>query len=141
MKHAEYHQQRSFIQWVSRAKLETATLPDLDMIYAIPNGANLTERTTAKGRKVSAASQGAKLKKEGARAGVPDLCLPVPREPFHGLYLEFKRPPGDGKPAGKPSPKQKEYMQRLDRLGYKVEVVYLWSDARDAVLKYYGVKL
>lgn len=140
----EFHHQRSFIQWIGNAKTDTDRFPDLDMLFAVPNGANLN---TGKGRKSKAAAinQGAKLKKEGVRAGIPDLMLPVPRTPFHGLFIEFKRPKvehedGSISRKGIQTTAQKKYMDRLGRLGYKVLIAYKWSEARDAILDYYGVK-
>ncbi len=34
----------------------------------------------------------AKLKREGFSTGVPDVCFPVGRHGFIGLYVEFKSP-------------------------------------------------
>ena len=46
----------------------------------------------------------ANLKKEGVKRGVPDICLPVSRGKYHGLYIEMKA----GK--NKPSKEQKEWI-------------------------------
>lgn len=46
--------------------------------YAVPNGGH---------RNIVTAS---KLKAEGVRAGVLDVCLPVPSGSAHGMYIEFK---------------------------------------------------
>jgi hypothetical protein len=35
-----------------------------------------------------------KLKAEGVRAGVADLCLPAARRGYHGLYIEMKSEEG-----------------------------------------------
>lgn len=37
------------------------------------------------------------LKRMGLRAGVPDLCIPVARGGYHGLYIEMKA--GRNKPT------------------------------------------
>lgn len=53
-------------------------------LYHIPNGGNRDPRV------------GARLKGQGVRRGVPDLCLPIARPAadgfpaYHGLYLELK---------------------------------------------------
>ena len=47
-------------------------------IFAIPNGGARNVVTAAK------------LKAEGVLAGVPDLCVPMARCGFHGLYIELK---------------------------------------------------
>jgi hypothetical protein len=47
--------------------------------YAVPNG-GFRDFQTAK-----------RLKHEGVSAGVPDLCFPVARGRYHGLYIEMKK--------------------------------------------------
>lgn len=46
--------------------------------YAIPNGGKRNLLTAVR------------LKKEGLRAGVLDVCIPIPRGGSAGLYIEFK---------------------------------------------------
>ena len=129
---AEFHEQCKFYNWCVTHQ-DAEELPDLDLIFAVPNGAHL-----AKG-------QGSKLIKEGMRKGVPDMCLPVPRAPFHGLWIEMKRPAikdYKGKiiqTAGTSTEFQKKYKLRLDSLGYKVCVCYGKDEAKIAVLEYYNV--
>lgn len=77
--------------------------PELHLLYAIPNG----------GARSKAAA--GKLKAEGVKPGVPDLCLPVPRSTWHGLYLEMKRERG-----GALSDPQKWWIAELARQGYRV---------------------
>jgi hypothetical protein len=50
--------------------------------YAVPNGGY---------RNIYVAR---KLKAEGVKAGVADLCLPAARRGYHGLYLEMKSEEG-----------------------------------------------
>lgn len=76
-----------------------------ELIYAIPNGG---------ARNIITAS---KLKAEGVTSGVPDLCIPVMRKGFGGLYIEMK----DGK-KGRLSDNQKDMIDRLKSNGYCVEV-------------------
>lgn len=75
------------------------------LIFAIPNG-GYRARTTA-----------AIMKAEGQTAGIPDLCIPVPRGGWAALYVEMK----NGK-AGRLSPSQKSMHQHLEELGNKVVV-------------------
>jgi hypothetical protein len=51
-------------------------------LFAIPNGANKSPATAAK------------FKREGLRAGYPDLGLDVARRGYHGLRIEMKRSKG-----------------------------------------------
>lgn len=67
--------------------------------------------------------EGNKLKRMGMSKGFPDLEICVPKNGFHGLYLEFK----SGK--GKLSPEQKEWGERLGEAGYKVAVVRSCNEA------------
>jgi hypothetical protein len=99
MEHAE---QAAVIAW---AAYQRRRYPELELLYAIPNG-NWRHKATA-----------GKLKAEGVRRGVPDLCLPVPRGPYHGLYLELKR-----KGGGKLSRSQHEWLERLAAQGYRAAV-------------------
>ncbi|WP_263147737.1 VRR-NUC domain-containing protein [Pseudomonas sp. RIT-PI-AD] len=57
----------------------------------------------------------ADLKRQGVKAGVPDIVLPMPRGGFHGLYIEFKAAkPNDAAVA----PTQRAYLAALERQGY-----------------------
>lgn len=76
------------------------------LIFSIPNGGK-RGKTTAYFMKL-----------EGALAGVPDLCVPVAKGGYHGLYLELK----DGD-KGKQSEAQKAIIEELQRQNYKVVVV------------------
>ena len=111
----EHEEQSIFIAW---AGLQENVYPGLELIHAIPN-----ERIGAR--------QGAKFKREGVKAGVPDLCLPVPRGGYHGLYLETKRKGGD-----KPRPNQRWWIKNLIAQGYAVNVCYGFDELKESVIRY-----
>lgn len=92
--------------------------PELRLMYAIPNAARRSPR------------QGAWMKAEGLRAGVPDIHLPVGRNGFSGLWLEMKI----GK--NRLTPAQAEYIGLLREEGHLVEVCYSWSEAMFVVETY-----
>lgn len=92
------------------------------MLYAIPNGGHRHPATAAK------------LKAEGVKRGVPDLCLPVPRGGFNGLYLEMK---ADG---GRPTVEQRAWIDALRELGYRAEVCVGWDAARETIKAYLEIK-
>ena len=69
------------------------------------------------------AREAARFKAMGVKAGVPDLCLPVPMNGFAGLYIEMKY----GKNT--PTDKQKEWIKVLKEQGYKVTVCYSGVEA------------
>ncbi len=98
----EHQEQCAVIQW---AKLMEPRHPALALLYAIPNGG---DRHAAVGRK---------LKAEGVRAGVPDLCLPVSRHRYNALYIEMKRADG-----GRISKAQAKWIKALAAEKNKVEV-------------------
>lgn len=114
----EHTEQCRLIEWAGFA---AAQHPKLRMLYAIPNGGARHKATAAK------------LKAEGVRKGVPDLCLPVARGPHHGLYIELKRRQGSY-----PSEEQKQWLADLTTAGYRAEVCKGWEAARDVILDYLG---
>lgn len=79
---------KACVQW---ADAQSAALPELKALFHPPNGGHRDART------------GARMKRMGAKAGVPDLCLPVVRPvtwrngdeiPAGGLWIELKSPDG-----------------------------------------------
>lgn len=72
------------------------------LLHSIPNGAR-TSISVAK-----------RLKAEGLKKGVPDLCLPIARLGYHSLYIEMKRL----KPRGTIKPHQKAWLQALSKEGH-----------------------
>lgn len=87
-------------------------------IFAIPNGGSRN--------KIEAVN----LKRQGVKAGVPDLFLPVANQGKHGLFIEMKY----GK--GRTSPAQKEWIALLKENGYEAEVCYGSGEAIDLIEKY-----
>lgn len=91
------------------------------LIYHVPNGGH---------RHVMVAKE---LKKQGVRAGVPDLVLPMARGGYFGLYIEFKaRAPYDAAV----SPAQDAYLQALTEQGYLAIVCRGHVDAVEAIRAY-----
>lgn len=115
----EHAEQAHVIQW---AELNAAKWPCLRLLHAIPNGAFFggEMKTLKGGQKVPvAAIRACKLKAEGLREGVPDLCLPVPSDDgvattSNGLYIEMKR-----RTQGRPSAMQTWWRDCLTLMGYR----------------------
>ena len=63
----------------------------------------------------------------GVRKGVPDLCMPVARGCYHGLYIELKTP------KGRPSDEQLWWIDTLNEHGYHAQVCYGWRSAQEVV--------
>lgn len=71
----EHDEQVAVFQW---AEYQWKIMPELALMYAVPNGGKRTK------------FQGAWLKAEGLKSGVPDVVLPIARGKFIGLYIEMK---------------------------------------------------
>lgn len=112
----ENAEQAALFQW---AELASGAHPELRLLHAIPNGGLRDGRTAAI------------LARTGVKSGVPDLCLPVARGGFHGLYIELKRLKG-----GVLSINQKTWLGLLAKEGYKAVVCRGWEEARDELLTY-----
>ena len=115
---SEHSEQAAVIDWCRRMSVQ---YPELDLIFAIPNGGALTSRIDRRGRRYS--PQAAKLKAEGLRAGVPDLFLPVPIRYWHGLFIEMKLP---GRVASR---EQENFITAMRHRGYDAVVCYSADDA------------
>ena len=91
------------IDW---ANWNTGRFPELKLLFHVPNGGKRN------------AAEAARFKAMGVKAGVPDLCLPVPMNGYAGLYIEMKY----GK--NKPTDTQNKWITALRQQGYKVAVCY-----------------
>lgn len=121
---SEHQEQVAFFDWV---RLNENRYPELRWIFAIPNGGLRDKRVAAK------------LKREGVRAGVWDVFVPVIRRSedvygcYHiescGLFIEFKY----GK--NKLTENQKAFKWACLE-DYDFEVVYSSEEAIQAVKRY-----
>ena len=112
--------QEAIIQW---CQYRYGTYPELELLYHVPNG----------GRRDKA--EAAALKRQGVKAGVPDLVLPVARGGFHGLYIELKAPGGSVQKS------QKEYIAKLEQQGYLAQVRIGWQAAVELLSDYLEGKI
>ena len=112
----ESAEQQTLITW---ARLARGKYPELDMLYHITNEGKRSVVT------------GARLKSEGLKPGVPDLCLAVARGGAHGLYIEMKRTKG-----GRVSPQQAAWLEKLAHEGYATAICRGWEQARDVIERY-----
>ena len=99
-------------------------LPMLKWMHAIANGGSRGD--TDLSRKI----EGGKMKAEGVKKGVSDICLPYNCGGNCGLYIEMKV----GK--NKPSPEQVEFGEFVKSQCYQFHVCYSWQEAV-VVLKQY----
>ena len=83
MKHIESAHQAQVIEWSRWAyKANPSRYPMLNMLHCSLNGVKLsgTQAKVAKG--------------QGMLSGVPDLFLPVPKNGYHGLFIEMNSEKG-----------------------------------------------
>ena len=92
--------------------------PELALLFHIPNGGSRN--------KIEAAN----LKRQGVKAGVSDLLLPVARGGFHGLFVEMKT----GK--NKATEKQLAFLDAVQRQGYAAIICYSAEEAAAAIEEY-----
>jgi len=120
MKHIESAHQAQVVEWSRWAfKANPARYPHLEMLHCSLNGVKLsgTQAKIAKG--------------QGMLSGVPDLFLPVPKNGFHGLFIEMKSE------KGRLSTNQHWFLTNADSLGYKTAVCYSAKEAISAIQAYY----
>ena len=117
----ESQEQMWLIQWSEQPSIRSR-YPDLKYLFHIAN-----ERSD----KVQAAI----LKKMGVRKGVPDLCLPVARGRYHGLYIEMKRTRD-----GRPSEEQLWWEEGLAGNGYATAICNGWKKASEILMWYLNLK-
>lgn len=100
-------------------ELHKGRWPELGMLFAVPNGGD---------RNVIVAK---KLKAEGVKKGVPDLCLPVPRGGYYGLFIELKRVK-----KSQISTEQIAWLSALRELGYRAEMCLGAGAAWEVIQEY-----
>ena len=67
--------QEALFSW---AGYNTGRMPELEYMHHVPNGGKRDAATAVA------------LKRQGVKAGVPDIVLPAARAGYHGLYIELK---------------------------------------------------
>ena len=112
---SEETEQIHLITWCKWAE---SKYPELEAIYHVPNEGKRSARA------------GGKLKEMGLKPGVPDICLPVPKAGFCGLYIELKRI------GGKPTPEQVSWLELLDAYGHCVAVCQGAEAAEELITAY-----
>lgn len=120
MKHIEDDHQQAVIEWANAQPHNLG-----DYLIAIPNGGNRSAR------------EGARLKKQGVKAGVSDLFLAFPTLEHSGLWVEMKAP---GRPPSSVSKVQREWITRMNDIGYLAVVCFGMDEAIQAIKDYMRVK-
>lgn len=111
----EAEEQSSLFLWANY-------IPELEDMFAIPNGGSRN--------KIEAAN----LRRQGVKAGVSDVFLPLPCGDYHGLWIEMKVKPNT------PTQKQREFLEHMARNGYAAHVCYSFDEAREIIERYLKLK-
>jgi VRR-NUC domain len=111
----ETHEQQALIQWAQYHPICRKYL------ISYPLGGYRNKR------------EGAKLKREGTRAGVSDLQLVYPSGLYHGLWIELKR---RDKNLSSISKAQQQWISDVQSVGYAAVVCYGWEHAVDVIKIY-----
>ena len=116
---SEADHQKNVMRW---SMIVREVYPDLALLYHIPNGGARNE------------IEAKHLKEQGVKRGVPDLCLPVARGSYHGLYIELKTL------TGRVSADQNYWQLKLIENGYFATVCRGWESAISVLEWYLSLK-
>lgn len=108
---SEAQEQKALFEWAEY-------FPALKWLHAIPNGGRRDKK------------EAADLKRQGVKAGVSDIFLPLPKGKYHGLYIEMKVK------GNKPTEKQTEFLEYAKGAGYAVAVTYSAEEAIKVITMY-----
>ena len=125
MIHRESAEQIALMQWAALQPIQGADIlagsTVADYLIAIPNGGRRNAR------------EAARMRREGVKAGVFDLFLPLARHECHGLWVEMKAPrPG----ASGATPLQRAWGLRMRQANYEAVVCYGADEAIQAIKRY-----
>ena len=109
-------EQAKVIAW---ARANKRNYPYLWMLHCSLNGVKLS------------AIQASIAKAQGMLSGVPDLFLPVPKNGYHGLFIEMKYG------SNKVTENQEKFLQNAANAGYAVSVCYSANEAIKRIEDYY----
>lgn len=130
---SEHDEQAALFTW---AKIWSDRIPELELLFAIPNGQKCGAGISQM-RKINTIN---KLKREGLKPGMPDLCLPVVAKYYRKegkvdsilvnsiLFVEMKYK------KGKLSDDQNEKVDILWKAGHFVSIAYTWYEAAKTIL-------
>jgi hypothetical protein len=120
------HQEQA--ELFNQLRLRLKDHPELGLAYAIPNGTRTSIHVARR------------MKAEGVKTGVPDICLPMGWGGYFGLYIELKARPfrdEDGRlHRQRLSKEQAAWCEELEGQGYLVKRTEGWQEALVAIVAY-----
>lgn len=114
---SEDTEQMSVMDW---ARWNQNAHPELELLHHCPNGGSRNK------------AEAVKLKQMGVKAGIPDLCLPVPMGMYNGLYIEMKYD------TGRLEDSQKKMLKALAAAGHYCTVCYTAKIKRQEKQRYFA---
>jgi hypothetical protein len=109
-------EQAKVIAW---ARANENNYPYLQLLHCSLNGVKMTK-----------AQAGCAIA-QGMLSGVPDLFLPVPKNGYHGLFIEMKYS------SNKVTENQEKFLQNAANVGYAISVCYSANEAIKRIEDYY----
>lgn len=107
----ERNEQSAFfatLEWLANQE------PDVARCYAVPNGQY----------------RPGEAMEPGLKAGVPDICCPIARGGYFGLYIELKHGDNDVEPA------QRQWISALNNAGYLAVTAWEMDGAMNVLQNY-----
>lgn len=117
---SEAQEQKVIFEW---AEWNKNKYPELEMLMHTVNEGKRTPR------------MGAELKRMGMKRGFPDISLLVPNKKYHGLFIELK-----ADKTKRLTKEQKEWLDKLNKYGYKAIRCNGSEEAIQVIKDYIGVK-
>ena len=117
---SEAQEQKIIFEW---AEWNKNKYPELEMLMHTVNEGKRSPRV------------GAELKRMGMKRGFPDISLLVPNKKYHGLFIELK-----ADKTKRLTKEQKEWLDKLNKYGYKAVRCNGSEEAIQVIKDYIGVK-
>ena len=117
---SEAQEQKVIFEW---AEWNKNKYPELEMLMHTVNEGKRTPR------------MGAELKRMGMKRGFPDISLLIPNKKYHGLFIELK-----ADKTKRLTKEQKEWLEKLNKYGYKAIRCNGSEEAIQVIKDYIGVK-
>jgi len=117
---SESSEQSALIQW---AEAQSSVYPELQLLYSIPNQGGSGKQAIIRGQR---------MRREGQKKGIPDLCLPISRGNFLTLYIEMK----DVGNKGRLTKEQTKWISLLSSVGHNCQVCHGFEEAMNTLLNY-----
>lgn len=115
----ERNEQEALIEWIGLQYPK-------ELLFCIPN------------QLIRSCAQARNMARSGLVSGIPDLMLAKAVKPYHGLFIELKRPKKPGCQNAIVSKSQKAILLHLLSRGYLCEVCFGFDEAKIVIENYLG---